>query len=60
MLGEPGGQLVEVFSQVDPAAESPKGFRDRKAVLWRGQPSNRTARALKDDFLTGLRRPYEP
>lgn len=54
MLGEVGGQLVEIVGQLNLAAQRPKGFRNGATALHRDQSSGGAPRALDDDLLAAL------
>lgn len=54
MLGEVGGQLVEIVGHLNLAAQRAEGLRDGAAALHRDQSSGGAPGALDDDLLAAL------
>ena len=54
MLSEVRGKLVEIVSQLNLAAQRPKGLRNWTTALHRDQSSGRATGALDDDLLAAL------
>lgn len=54
MLGEVGGQLVEIVGQLNLAAQCAEGLCDGTTALHRDQSSGGAPGALDDDLLAAL------
>jgi len=60
VLGEPGGELVEVVGQLDLAPQRPERLRNGTTALHRHQPGDGPSGSLNDDLLALLGKVNQP